>query len=69
MLFIHVIENNFITKNVLRTEDNAHINHQNIPQTMTEYSQGTSAETIKTTGKQETIHSPANCNQKAQPKL
>ena len=37
-----------VTKTVLKTEDNAHIEHQNIPKRSAEYSQGTSAETIKT---------------------
>ena len=49
---------------MLKTEDYAHIEHQNIPQTSAEYSQGTSAETIKTTGKQEAIHSSTNATNK-----
>ena len=42
---------------VLQTEDNAHIEHQNIPQ-------GTSTETMKTTWNQEVIHSSANATNK-----
>ena len=53
-----------MNNNVLKTEDNAHINHQNIPQIKTEYSHGTSAETIKTRGLQETVHSPNNATNK-----
>ena len=49
---------------MLKLEDIAHIEHQNIPQTSAEYSQGTSAETIKTTGKQEVIHSSTNATNK-----
>ena len=49
---------------MLKTEDNAHINHQNIQQTKTEYFQGTSAETIKPRGKQKTILSPTNAGNK-----
>ena len=45
---------------ILKTEDNAHIFHQQIPQQKTKNSPGNSAETIKTRGKQETIHSPTN---------
>ena len=49
---------------MLKLEDNAHNEHQNIPQTSTEYSQGTSGENIKTTGKQEVIHSSTNATNK-----
>ena len=44
-----------VSKTVLKTDDNTHINHQHIPQTKTEYSLVTFAETIKTRGKPETI--------------
>ena len=47
-------------KTILKKEENAHIFHQQLPQQKTEYSPGNSAETIKTRGKQETIHSPTN---------
>ena len=40
-------------KTILKTEDNAHIVHQHIPQENKEYSLGTSAETIKNRGKLE----------------
>ena len=53
------------TKTVLKLEDNAHNEHQHIQETCTEYSQGTSGENIKTTGKQ-LIH---QCNQQVQYKL
>ena len=52
------------TKTVLKLEDNAHNEHQHIPQTSTEYSQGTSVENINTTGKQEVIHSSINATNK-----
>ena len=48
-----------VPKTILKTEDN-HIIHQLIPQANTDYSLGTSAETIKTRGKQENIHSSTN---------
>ena len=53
-----------VTKTVFNLEDNAHDEHQNIPQTSTEYSQGTSGENIKTTGKKEVIHSSTNATNK-----
>ena len=49
-----------VPKTIFKTEDNAHIFHQHIPQENTGYSLGNSSETIKTRGKQEPIHSPTN---------
>ena len=43
-------------KTILKKEENAHISPQQFPQQKTEYSTGNSAETIKTRGKEETIH-------------
>ena len=51
-------------KTILKKEENAHIFHQQSLQEKTEYSPGNSAETIKTRGKQETIHSPTNATNK-----
>ena len=45
-----------VPKTILKTEDNPHVFYQHIPQQKTEYSLGNSVETIKTRGKQETIH-------------
>ena len=53
-----------LTKTVLKLGDNAHTEHQNIPKTSTEYSQGTSGENIKNRGKQEAIHSSTNATNK-----
>ena len=52
------------TKTVLKLEDNDHNEHQHIPKTSTEYSQGTSGENIKSTVKQEAIYSTTNANNK-----
>ena len=54
----------YLTKTILKTEDKAHIFHQQLPQQKTEFSPGNSAETIKTRGKPETIHSPTNATNK-----
>ena len=51
-------------KIILKKEENYHIFHQQIPQQKTEYSPGISAETNKTRGKPETIHSPTNATNK-----
>ena len=57
----------YLTKTVLMLEDNTHKEHQPIPQTSTEYSQGTSEENIKTTGKVNSlIH---QCNKQTHFKL
>ena len=45
---------------MLKLENNTHKEHQPIPQTSSEYSDGPSGENIKTTGKQEAIHSSTN---------
>ena len=50
----------YLTETAIKLEDNTHKEHQPIPQTSTEYSQGTSWKNIKTTGKQEAIHSSTN---------
>ena len=48
-------------KTILKTEDNAHIVHQQLPEQKTEYSPGNSAENHQIQrGKKETIHSPTN---------
>ena len=51
-------------KTILKKLIIAHIFHQQLPQQKTEYSPGNSAETIKTRGKQETIHLPTNATNK-----
>ena len=51
---------NYLTKSkTMKKETNTHNEHQQLPQ-KTEYSPGSSAETNKTRGKPETIHSPTN---------
>ena len=50
-----------VPKTILKTEENAHIFHQQLPQQKTEYFPGNSAENHQNhRGKQETIHSPTS---------